>query len=87
METVVRDVRYVYDLFELPFLVQGRVEHLDERLDDHREIVFFIVPTAVDLMYGKNRKLKKQKSIFETKKIIKRRGLHFSFNDLRHGVL
>lgn len=53
METIVRDVRYVYDFFELPFLVQRRVEEFDERLDDHGEIFFFIVPTAVDLP-GKN---------------------------------
>jgi len=49
METVVGDVRYVYDLFELPLLVQRCVEQFDERLDDHGEVFFFIVSTTVDL--------------------------------------
>lgn len=55
METVVRDVRYVYDFFVLSFLVQGRVEQLDERLDDHGEVVFFVVPAAIDLKTKKEK--------------------------------
>jgi len=58
METVVRDVRYVDDFFELPFLVQRRVEQLDERLDDHREIFFLVVPAAVDLRREKQTRKK-----------------------------
>lgn len=49
VETVVGDVRYIYDFFELSFLVQRRVEQLDERLYDHGEVFSLVVSTTVDL--------------------------------------
>lgn len=53
METVVRHVRYIYDFFELFRLIQRSVKQFDERLNDHGEVVFFVVPAAVDLQLEK----------------------------------
>lgn len=49
METVVSDVRNVYDFFILFFFVQGCIKQLDEWLDDYSEIFFFVVSTTVNL--------------------------------------
>jgi len=64
METIVGDVRYVYDFFELPLLIQRRVEQFDERLDDHGEVFFFVVSTTVDLRKITKIGIKKLKNHF-----------------------
>lgn len=49
METIVRDVGYVYDFFVLFLLVQRCVEQFDKRLNDDSEVFFFIIPTTINL--------------------------------------
>lgn len=55
METVISDVRNVYDLIELSFFVQGCIKQLDEWLDDYGKVFFFVVSTTVNLQNEKKK--------------------------------